>query len=335
MASVTGRRWRARFAFGSLLLHALLLSVGLLRNPRHLPAPAKLATTELEVEVLPPVDDQPPIAPKTVDEDAQNEPPHAARGASPPRAATIASQAGASTDAAPADPGLDVDAEAVTPPALSGPAAPQGPRLSLGQLGVGDQNVFLDRAAPLVTRAEKTARIKRRLDRALSQGMHDQDVAGGRGAGSPVMRSLEAAVYASTAPLNGNASFILIIDSDGKLLSSSVGEASGDREAWVRVARQAARALAARKLRVPKGKSVRLTVAVTSHLELPSGADPGVAVDVLGIPLSKGGGPRSTKVDLLNPLNPLAPLSLAGDPADIGQKARRMVRAHVVSEELL
>jgi len=56
---------------------------------------------------------------------------------------------------------------------------------------------------------------------------------------------------------------------------------------------------------------------------------------VLGLPIKKGGGPRATKVDLLNPQSPLAPLSLLGDPADIGQNARRMVHAHVVSEELL
>jgi hypothetical protein len=37
----------------------------------------------------------------------------------------------------------------------------------------------------------------------------------------------------------------------------------------------------------------------------------------------------------LNPLNLGAPLSLMGDPADLAGKARRMVRSHVVSEELL
>jgi hypothetical protein len=80
---------------------------------------------------------------------------------------------------------------------------------------------------------------------------------------------------------------------------------------------------------------VRLTVAVTSHLELPSGSDPGVEVRALGIPLQKGGGERSTRIDILNPLNPAGPFSLSGDLADIGAKARRMVRSHVVSEEIL
>jgi hypothetical protein len=249
----------------------------------------------------------------------------------PAAARPSAARAAATTLATPAS--GDVVAEAGDDAAAAPSAAATG--LSLAQLGVGNTNPFLGRQEPAVARAEKAARVKRRLDRALAQGLMEQDTARGRGAGSPVLRSLEAAVYASTAPLNGQASFVFVIDGDGKLVSSSLGEASGDREAWSRVARQTAQSLAQRRLSVPKGKSVRLTVAVSSHLELPSGADPGVAVDVLGMPLKRGGGARSTKVDLLNPLSPLSPLSLMGDPADLGAKARRMVHAHVVSEELL
>lgn len=251
-------------------------------------------------------------------------------GGSAPAPAADEAGEGSIPDTAPGD-GTGAEAG----PSPSGASPSGSPRLSLAQLGVGEGNSFLIPSSPADVRAEKTARVQRRLDRALAQGLHDQDTARGRGAGSPVIRALEAAVYASTAPLNGGANFIFVIDSEGKLLSSTVGSASGDREAWARAARKAAQSLSQRKLPVPKGKSVRLTVAVSSHLELPSGADPGVAVDVLGVPLSKGGGPRSTKVDLLNPRNPLSPLTLAGDPADIGQKARRMVHAHVVSEELL
>jgi len=61
---------------------------------------------------------------------------------------------------------------------------------------------------------------------------------------------------------------------------------------------------------------VKLTVEVTSHLELPSGRDPGLEVDAFGIPIKKGDGPRSTKLDLLNPLHPLSAIVLDGDPAD-------------------
>ena len=169
----------------------------------------------------------------------------------------------------------------------------------------------------------------------MAQGTLSQDTAAGRGSASPVLRAIESAVYASTVPLTAQATFSFVIDSSGKLLSSSLGEATGDRAAWLRVAHETARALSGRTLRVPKGKGVRLTVAITTRLELPSGADPGVEVDVFGVPAKKGAGKRSTRIDLLNPLNPLSPLTLLGDPADIGARARRMVNAHVVSEELL
>jgi hypothetical protein len=101
---------------------------------------------------------------------------------------------------------------------------------------------------------------------------------------APVMRILEAATYASARPTNGNASFTFLINSEGKVVSGSLGALSSDREAWERVARQAVRDLAKHKIRA-KGKGVKLTVQVTSHLELPSGAD------------------RSTRVDIPNPRN--------------------------------
>ena len=147
------------------------------------------------------------------------------------------------------------------------------------------------------------------------------------------MRALEAAVYASNVPLNASASFVFVIDSEGKLLSSAVDNDGLDHHAWSRVARETAQALVQRRLTVPKGKGVKLTVAVTSRLELPSGADPGVEVNIQGFPVKKGAGPRSTKLDFF--IFPFPTAALGGDPADIGAHARRMVRAHVVSEEVL
>jgi hypothetical protein len=332
----TGRRWRAVWLLGSLAVHAGLLGVGAWRHHHAAePWPAKVSLAqELDIELLaelaqpvPPADAAPErdgaraaaVAARRVDA--------ALRGAPSPELA--------SNELAPdADAGDEVEGPAGDEAPSAAPSA-AGPRLSLAQLGVGNENPFFDRGDPAVARAEKAARVKRRLDRALAQGLVDQDTARGRGAGSPVLRSLQAAVYASTAPLNGQASFIFVIDSEGKLLSTSLGEASGDREAWSRVARQTALALAQRKLTVPKGKSVRLTVAVSSHLELPSGAWTAALFDRQPQHVDLHARIRAAKVDLLNPRSPLAPLSLLGDPADIGQNARRMVHAHVVSEELL
>jgi hypothetical protein len=318
---------------GSVLLHALLLGLSATRHHRHpQPAPAvtpsaAAAELEVDVEVVPLV---PENGAAVVAARAQKS---AHLGPAPARSSPVATpdhdeaadEAGGEANAA-AD-----DTAAERPPAAVSSAA--SPHLSLAQLGVDGANPFFDRADPEAARAAKAARVKRRLDRALAQGLTDADVARGRGAGGPVLRSLEAAVYASNVPLNGHASFIFTIDSEGKLVSGVVGDASTDRQAWVRVARQTAQALAARKLTVPKGQGIKLTIAVTSRLQLPSGADPGFEVSAQGVPLKKGGGPRSTRLDLS--IFPFPAATLGGDPADIGSQARRMVHAHVVSEEVL
>lgn len=308
----------ARWALGSLLLHALLLTFAATRPDRSADgARASAPPTELEVDVVPlpvVVEDTEPA------DEAQASPEPSPVAAAPKRgdgpAASGAEELATTDDALPGD-----GAEQASPAA---PAASAGaPRLGLAQLGLTGPNQFWDRSgtdpAP-TTPGKRRVDVKRRLDQALAQGQQNEKTALGLGAGSPVMRTLEAAVYRSTAPLNGNALFTFIIDSDGKLVSSSVGNVSSDRDKWERVARQAAQALAQRKLPVPKGRSVRLTVAVNSRLELPSGADPGIP---------------SPSIDVLNPLNPAAAVSLMGDVADLGGNARRMVRSHVVSEELL
>lgn len=329
---VGGKRWQGRFAVTSLLLHASLLGFGasqLGRAPAHV-APPAANMPELEVEVVADIPD------------ATREEIDAVNPARPELGR--ASRSGVASHSAPlatlidpeAPPGDAAHEGAGDTEASPSPPSVAAPHLSLSALGVDGVNPFLDRGDdPAAARAAKAARVKRRLDHALAQGLTNSDVASGRGPGGPIVRSLEATVYASTVPLNGSASFILVIDSEGKLVSSALGSANGDREAWVRVARQTAQALAGRTLQVRRGQSVKLTVEVTSHLELPSGADPGVDVHVLGIPIKKGDGPRSTRIDLLDPLHPGTILSLAGDPADIGARPRRMVHAHVVSEEVL
>lgn len=317
---------------GSLLLHALLGVLAMRRASRDVAHPAaSLSPTELEVEVEAPPSEEAPAAAATEAEPSQVAAAPRTGGATHV-AAPVATEANAA-DAAPevAVEGASGDAE-LPPSAVASAAAPH---LSLSQLGVDGANPFIDRADPAALKAARAARVKARLDKALAQGIVNQEAAAGRGSGSPVLRALEGLVYASTLPLNTHATLSFVIDSSGKVVSTSLGDADIDRPTWLRIAHETARALATRTLPVPKGKSVRLTVAITSRLELPSGADPGLEVDVLGIPVKKGAGPRSTKLDLLNPKNGLVPLSLLGDPADAGSRPRRMVNAHVVSEELL
>jgi len=309
-------------------LHALLLGLA----ARQGSAPARV----LPWLAPPPVEVQVETAPEAVA--AASDPPGAA-AVMPPGHAAATARAGRT---ALPDDAVEPSETAAPPPGLLGepatapsPAASAAvtPRLSLAQLGVAGDNSFLDRADPAVARAAKAARVQQRLDRALAQGLTNADSERGHGRDGPVLRSLEAAVYASTAPLNGNASFVFVIDGEGTLLSTTLGDATGDRTAWLRAARRAAQSLASKKRADRKGRSVRLTVAVSSHLELPSGADPGLEISAQGLPIKKGEGPRSTRLDFS--IFPFPAATLAGDPADIGARARRMVHAQVVSEELL
>jgi hypothetical protein len=89
---------------------------------------------------------------------------------------------------------------------------------------------------------------------------------------------------------------------------------------------------------------------VSSQISLPSGADPGMGVEIAGIDLKESGGKRSPKLTLLKPkpriqmreitlpdghtmtvpvFELMEYLNLAGDPADLGKKPQRVVHAHL------
>ena len=231
-------RWQARFALGSLVLHGLLLSLAAGRGRQHAREQVTRGQPELEFDVLA---NELEVAPTDAHAASDAERRELSRA---PRAGTSLKNAARATEtdaelataeaAAAEAPGDGADAPSTTP-------TDTAPHLGLVALGVDGQNPFLDRGDPVALRAAKAARLKRRLDKSLAQGLMNHDVESGRGAGSPIVRALEAAVYASTVPLNGSAYFTLIIDSEGKLLSSTLGQASGDRESWARVARQTAR----------------------------------------------------------------------------------------------
>jgi hypothetical protein len=164
------------------------------------------------------------------------------------------------------------------------------------------------------------------------------------------------AMYASDAPVIARVVFAVRADANGKLLS--IEAVSGDRglSAFQGMARLAREKLARTTLRLPSSaKGANLRVEVTSAWKLPSGHDPGLAVDLFGQSLTKGEGKAATKVTLLplpkvacispdDPKNDLklplcgivAPLfATDGDPADIGAKPRRIVSTKVVESTVL
>lgn len=334
---------RSRAAFvAALALHAGAV-VLLRRLPLELPLPpaaTPLDPTLVWLEAPPAVSELPHPA-------AQRE---STRGTSRgERVASVRSSRAPSTPGeSPVLEGAEPESTTSLPPAESTPprgAAPDGPGLTLEQLGVGEHNPFLRDAA-------RTIGKKRAPGEGLRHSMADAIARSeqGRGLGpeGPVLKELIEQTRRSDAALNATAVLRVATDASGHVTSIQVVESTSDARPWRGVADRLLQALKGQKLRVPRGRGVTMDLRVTSHVELPSGADPGVGVDVLGIPLKKPGGDKSPRISILRidpkgykvrlpngkvlelPYMPLQSLLEASvDPVDVTGKAQRMVRAHL------
>ncbi|MBN2194653.1 MAG: hypothetical protein JW751_17685 [Polyangiaceae bacterium] len=235
-------------------------------------------------------------------------------------------------------------------------AAPHA-SLSLEALGVGPGGravLGLHRpGAPTRPSAEQ------RLARSLAQPAAEHDVELGLGPHGPIIAALEQAANLVLTPTNATALFVARVDHEGRVVRLELLETSRDFGAWSRVAAHARTALDGRRLALSDGaRGLALKIHLEAREQLPSGADPGLGVTVAGIPLKKGKGKRSAQIDLLKPQLKVdmvdvpdpgggapvrlpAPrigldlLNLGIDPADIGSHPQRVVRAHVVSIEVL
>lgn len=235
------------------------------------------------------------------------------------------------------------------------PPAEPGPSLSLNQLGIGDQNPFLgDRP-----KADAPGSAESRLNESLRAEIADADVHAGLTRGGPVISALRLATFEVATPNNGTASFLARTDATGLVVSLEPTDVSSHYAAWQKVARRALGQLKGKRLRVPDGSqglSVRLEV--VSRIQLPSGRDPGLGVSALGLPIKKGDGEHSTRIDILKPSVDLRSIDVPGttgadphglptlrlgvnlfgldaDPVDVGAKAQRIVRVRVVNERPL
>jgi hypothetical protein len=236
------------------------------------------------------------------------------------------------------------------PTTLSGERA-RSPGLSLEQLGLAGPNRFmgsLHEASDASTAQEQGAAdsVRAALD------ARDRDL--GLGSAGPVIAELEGATLRSTAPANGHAAFVAVLDAAGLVVGLDVVEASSNMESWREIAATSLVGLKGKKLaRAPGGRGESLRIDVSSRIETPSGRDPGTEVRVLRVPVHKGDGPKSARVELLDPLPHLlaetadpttaAPvqiprvrlewtvLNLAYDPVDAAARPRRVVHAHLVN----
>jgi hypothetical protein len=249
--------------------------------------------------------------------------------------------------------GADTSAPGGAPEAPSEAPTRSGPQRPLEALGIGESTALLPRADS--KKMDPARAAARGGERALAPGGAEHDRHIGMGSGGPVLSALERAAYGSGLPGNTSALFLARIDEKGTVTFLDVLDVNADHGSWSGIATRALGTLRGKKLRISAGsRGVELRIRVSSREVLPSGADPGLEVRALGIPVKKGRGKRSARISILEPMarldwvdvtlpdgqNARLPmlnvgigvLGLAGDPSDIGAKPRRVVHARVESE---
>lgn len=250
----------------------------------------------------------------------------------------------------------DETGEGTSPDESAHPSEPAGAsrRLSLDALGVGPKNnPFL---APSGTRRTGTPRaLADQIDNVLRSGLAKHDQKLGLGPEGPAVSAVTDLVMQSASAPNTNALLTLRTDGSGETVHVEVSDASSDSDAWTSIAAALQQALHGKKLRVPAGSGgVTMQLRVESREQLPSGADPGLAIDLFGKEVKAGQGDRSTRLELMTPKivleqyqvsssDPHAKIPVVGfqftvvgvmgDPVDIAAVARRVVHAHLVSLE--
>jgi hypothetical protein len=198
-----------------------------------------------------------------------------------------------------------------------------------------------------------------RLRQSMQQGHADHDREVGLGVPAPLILALEAAARDVAIPTNSTAIFTANFDGSGHLLGLEFGGSNHASPQWEKLSIRVHQVLQGRKLSIARNtKGVDFKLRLVARSQLPSGADPGLAVDVLGVPVKKGQGKRSSRVTLLDPLPKAVTfeigddelnkakikipvpallftlLNVAGDPADIGAPARHIIRVEVLDEKI-
>jgi hypothetical protein len=226
------------------------------------------------------------------------------------------------------------------------------PTLSLDQLGIGTTNPFR-RVAPEAPSGEQ--RDNRRLQASLHQGRLVNDRVRGLGAEKPVLDAARRLVLASEALLETSAVLNVVVDARGRVTHVDVLQATSQTEGWRLMAQGLMSALNPVRLRVSaSNEAFGMKLRVDSAMRLPSGADPGLRLGLLGQTLREGERPGSASISL-SPTAPLPTvevfdnagrhqdhplqfelglLKLKGDLSDTAAAAQRVVQVAVLSVDL-
>ncbi|MBN1605403.1 MAG: hypothetical protein JW940_02160 [Polyangiaceae bacterium] len=351
----------------SVLLHAAVLGALLLAVRGHrvaprAPGPVKTVDVALEMDLVA------LGSTKATVESAPPEPAVAAARRTADRAGAPLSSSSASVVARAAPFAPDTESRSAARggnEATSSVGRARSPRrhLSLEALGVTPgAHMAWDlpteaRPSPAERRQQELDASQQRLARSMQQLTIEQDGKIGLGPQGPILRALSREAVGSLAAAPSYAVVLARIDDKGTLTLHLV-EANRDYEHWAAMTRRAQVALASTTLRPPAGaRGLELEIRLDVRNQLPSGADPGLGVDLLGIPIQRGKGDRSAKLKLLEPklevdevevptpsggtvkLPELAigivPFGLDADPSDLGAKAQRMVSVQVTRQTAL
>jgi hypothetical protein len=232
--------------------------------------------------------------------------------------------------------------------------------VSLAQLGIEGPNRFVESpSGSSWTIHDAEDGVRRSIAESLLK--HDRNV--GLGSEGPAIAAIEEIVVASTAAVNGRAVLSVVANALGVI--THVACVDGDHAHWDAIAADLTKALGNKRLRgAPGGHGVSMQIEVTSREELPSGRDPGLEIRAFHIPIKKGRGPQSARMDILDvdpkividdteeegtgPSAQASPVKfpkahiqlvkvfgLDFDPVDIGATPRRVVHARVLEEHPL
>jgi hypothetical protein len=345
-------------AVHALVLVALLVAPLRRRTPRAPPAPPPDASFEVTTEAVEAASrDEVAVKVAPGPERAHGDMPSAALAAPRSAAAPHDAEVAREEPVAIAEPSpTSIPSPLV---ATTMPAAPPAIGLALGT-----PNVFVSRAAserppttspaPDDRHVRTAAEAKRAVETALREPARQRERELGLGPEGPVLQALGDATSASSAPVKGRAVFRAVADGTGMIVGIEVLECDGGRPGWANAAELARRALQGKKLRMPSTATLaEMRIEIVSDWKMPSGHDPGTDVSILGVPVAKGEGKKSTKIDLLDPIPKiemveLAPdvkvpipqvnvriLAVQGDPADIGAKPRRVVHTRLLDSKVL
>jgi hypothetical protein len=175
------------------------------------------------------------------------------------------------------------------------------------------------------------------ISSALRQALADRDRDIGLGRSGPLISAAHDAASSRIAPDVGSATLEIDSDPEGRIVATRV-LAADDVTAWSGVAREIARVMSAKRVRVPPGaRGVRARLRIVIERALPSGDK--VATHAGALPDDvPGSDPVCTGEGAARRCTAGMPLgtSVTGaDVANLGAKASRIVRVLALGEEIL